>query len=57
MREYKGKASETKYKVVCFMRIDPEDPEPLTMAQAVADMEQAQLMQPENVYTVEQIDS
>jgi hypothetical protein len=45
--------AEKKYKVVCYMRIDPEDQEPMTMAEAAAEVENLELMQPENKYTVE----
>jgi hypothetical protein len=45
------------FQVVCYMRIDAsDDVEPMTLAEAFAEAEQAKLMQPENVYTVEEID-
>lgn len=42
-----------KYRVVCYMRIDPDDTEMMTKKQARAEIEQARLMQPENIYIVE----
>jgi len=45
------------YQVVCYIRIDPsDDVEPMTLAEAYAEADQAELMQPENKYVVEIID-
>ena len=44
-----------KYRVVCYMRIEAEDQEPMTLAEAYKEAEQAELMQPENKYVVELI--
>ena len=47
------------YHVVCYKRIDPASgfkPVPLTLAQAYAETDRAELMQPENKYVVELID-
>lgn len=47
-----------KFKVVCYMRIDPEDGEgePMDYDEAKAEIENLKLMQPENVYAIEQCD-
>jgi|GEM_PF-3056946 len=45
-----------KYCVVGFMRIDPEDPEPLTYRQALKEKEQMEFLQPENIYRIEKIE-
>ena len=50
-------ANPEKYQVVAFMRIDPEDPEPLTYEDALKEKEHLELLQPENVYRIEEIDN
>jgi formylmethanofuran dehydrogenase subunit E len=55
----KGKSmseDEKKYYIVCYMRINPEDVELMTRDQAKVEIEQARLMQPENMYRLENID-
>lgn len=47
---------EKKYYVVCYMRIKPDFTELMTRDQAKVEVEQARLMQPENVYRIESID-
>ena len=47
---------EKKYYIVCYMRINPDDVELMTKEQARVEVEQARLMQPENVYRIESID-
>jgi len=42
-----------RYKVVCYMRIEPDDIEEMTLENATSEAEQARLMQPENIYRVE----
>lgn len=49
--------SDKKYRVVCYIRIDPPDGiEPLTEAEALIEVGQARFMQPENIYRIEKID-
>lgn len=49
---------EKKYRVVCYMRIEPEDEvESLTYEEAVKEKEQGEFMQPENVYKIEEIEN
>jgi len=44
-----------KYRLIAFIRIDPEDDEPLTYEQALAEKEQQELMSPENIYRIEEV--
>ena len=44
-----------KYQVVCYLRIDPKAKMPLTYEEAIQDKEQLELMQPENIYRIEEI--
>ena len=45
-----------KYTVVCYMRIDAEDIELMSRDQAKVEIEQMRLMQPENVYRIEEFE-
>lgn len=45
-----------KYRVVCYMRIDCEDEEPMTLEEALGEVDQAKMMQPENHYEIEEIE-
>ena len=44
-----------RYRLIAFIRIDPEDDEPLTYEQALAEKDQQELMSPENMYHIEEI--
>lgn len=44
-----------KYQVVCYLRVDSADPESLTYKQALNEKEHLELLQPENVYRIEEI--
>jgi len=46
---------EKKYQVVCFIRVGPEDPEPLTYKDALLEKGNLEMMQPENIYRIEKI--
>jgi len=46
-----------KYQVVTYIRVEPEKIEPLTYNEAKKEKEQAELMQPENIYEIEEIRS
>ncbi len=41
------------YRLVAYLRIEPEDGEPLTYEEAVAEKEQQQMISPENLYCIE----
>ena len=43
------------YQLVSFIRIGPEDSEPLTYEEALAEKEQQELMCPENLYQIEEV--
>ena len=45
-----------KYQVICYMRIEPEEPMPLTYEEALDDKHQLELMNPENIYILEEFD-
>ena len=42
-----------KYRLVAYLRIDPEDSEPLTYEEALSEKEQQELISPENLYRIE----
>jgi hypothetical protein len=42
-----------RYRLVAFMRIEPEDTESLTYAEALSEKEQQELISPENLYRIE----
>lgn len=42
-----------EFIVVCYMRIEPEDTEPLAFEEAQKEMTNLELMQPENIYLIE----
>ena len=46
-----------RYRLVPFIRGDPEDEEPMTYDEALAEKEQQELLFPENVYRIEEIKS
>ena len=45
-----------KYQVICYMRVAPEDPKPITYNEALKEKEHMELLQPENIYRIEEID-
>ena len=49
--------SQKKFQVVCYLRIDPEDPEYLTYRDALKEKEHLELLQPENIYRIEDINN
>ncbi|MBI4487500.1 MAG: hypothetical protein HY694_00310 [Deltaproteobacteria bacterium] len=46
-----------KYRLVAYMRIEPEDEELLTYEEAISEKEQQELMCPENIYCIEEMKS
>ena len=44
-----------RYRVITFMRIDPEEDEPLTYEQALSEKEQQELMCPEHLHRIEEV--
>lgn len=46
-----------KYQVVCYIRVEPEQIESLTYDDAVEVKDNLELMQPENIYKIEEIES
>ena len=47
---------EKKYQVVCYIRIDSEDIDPLSYRDAIREKDHLEFMQPENIYRIEEID-
>jgi hypothetical protein len=47
---------EKKYQLICYVRIETGDGMPLTYKEALQDKEQLELMQPENIYRIEEIE-
>jgi hypothetical protein len=43
------------YRLITFMRIAPEDDEPLTYEQALSEKDQQELMCPEHIHRIEEI--
>ena len=43
-----------RYQLIAYIRVDPEDPQPLTYEQALSEQEQQEFMSPENIYRIEQ---
>ena len=44
-----------QYQLVSFMRIEPEDGEPMTYEQALAEKEQQELLGPESIHCIENV--
>ena len=44
-----------RYQLIAYIRVDPEDTQPLTYEQALSEQEQQQFMSPENVYRIQEI--
>ena len=44
-----------QYQLISFMRIEPEDGEPMTYEQALAEKEQQELLGPEHVHRIEDV--
>ena len=47
--------TKNRFKVVCFMRIEPEEQEPMTLRAAKDEVRQQECMQPENIYKIEPV--
>ncbi len=46
----------SKYRVVCYMRVEPEEGEPMSHEDAKKEVAHFETMQPENLYRIEEID-
>ena len=44
-----------RYRLITFMRIDPEDDEPLTYEQALSEKDQQELVCPEHIHRIEEV--
>ena len=45
-----------KYRLVCYLRVDPDIPEPMTYEDAVREKKHFELLHPENIYRVEEFE-
>ena len=45
-----------EYKIVSYMRIEPEEQELMTKEEAEQERTHLEFMQPENIYTIEEIE-
>ena len=45
-----------KYQVICYMRIEPEEAEPLTYREALEEKKHLEFMDPESIYKIEKIE-
>lgn len=45
-----------KFVVICYMRIEPEEAEPLTYREALEEKKHLEFLQPENIYRIEKMD-
>ncbi len=45
-----------KYQGTCYMRIEPDEIEPLTYNEALKEKEHLELLQPENIYRIEKVE-
>jgi len=43
------------FQVVSYLRIEPEEPIPVTLAEAMAELDQLQLLAPESVHRIEEV--
>lgn len=47
--------SSKRFRLIAYIRVDPEDADPLTYEEALAEKEQQELMCPENIFQIEEI--
>ena len=47
---------EKKYQVVCYIRVDPDEVNPMTYEQALVEKEHLKFLQPDNIYRIEEIE-
>jgi len=45
-----------KYKLIAYIRVEPEDQELMTLEEAQAEKEQGEFLFPENRYDIEEIE-
>lgn len=44
-----------RYRLVAYLRIEPETEAPMTYTEALSEQEQQELISPENLYQIEEI--
>lgn len=45
-----------KYRVTCYIRVDPDEYEPMSLEEAESERDHCKFLQPENIYGIERID-
>ena len=45
------------YRLVSYLRVDPEDAEPMTYEEVLNEQQQQELMSPENLYRIEEVET
>ena len=51
-----SKFKQKRFRVVCYIRVDTDDNDLLTLEEAIKNREQGTFMQPENIYKIEEAD-
>jgi hypothetical protein len=46
-----------KYRLIAYVRVDPEGQEPMTYEEAQTEKEQQEFLFPENVYRIEEVET
>lgn len=45
-----------KYRLIAYVRVEPEDEEPMTYDEVLSEKEQEEFLFPENIYRIEEIE-
>jgi len=45
-----------RYRLVAYIRVDPEEGEPLTFTEALSEKAQQEFLFPENIYRIEEVE-
>ena len=51
-----SKHKQKRFRVVCYIRVDADENDLLTLEEAIREREQGTFMQPENIYKIEEVD-
>jgi len=44
-----------KYRLICYIKVEPEESEQLTYEEALGEKEQGEFLFPENIYRIEEL--
>lgn len=56
-KEIRRAGTHRRYRLIAYIRVDPEDEEPMTYEEALREKEQQEFLFPENLYRIEEIES